>query len=427
MRAHQFLLEYDRSREQQRIESLPAYQTRLKQDPGFSLEQLESADPTPQKIYVPRLATWWLRGAKLEDLISRGADALEKFAQLKQKNLLKPEHKDINGFKQFTEFETTLTRYQLPGATEQPQDRGQFKQIYRDDQLIVVQLLDQTAARWWGQNTQWCTAAKNNNQFDHYHRKGPIYVIIDRVANAKYQYWWHDNDEYDMQFMDAQDQDYDPRKLRAFAQLQKIFQPLCSHIMWNSSPTNSAKLAAVQKNSWAIRWISNPTEPVQLAAVQKDGTAIKWITDPSVAVQLAAVQKWTRAIQLISNPTEPVQLAAVQQDGLAIQWIRKPSEPVQLAAVQQNGYAILYITNPSEPVQLAAVQQTGYAIQWITNPSEPVQLAAVQRHGEAIRWIRNPSEAAQLAAVQRNPWAMQWIQNPTPKVQALYRRLTGAK
>ena len=352
MRYQEFLLEYDRSREQQRIETLPAYQTRLKQDPEFSLERLESADPTTQKIYVPRLATWWLRGAKLEDLISRGADALEKFVQLKQKNLLKPEHKDINGFKQFTEFETTLSGYQLPGQSAQaPENRGRFKQIYRDEQLIVVQLLDKTAARWWGQGTKWCTAAKNNNMFDDYAHQGPIYVIIDRVANAKYQYWWDKDDVYDTQFMDAQDQEYNPRKLRAFSQLQKIFQPLCAHIMWNANPTKLKQLAAVRRNGRAIQWIRNPSEPVQLAAVQQNGGAIEYITNPSEAVQLAAVKRHGEAIRYISNPTEAVQLAAVQQDGDAIEYITNPSEAVQLAAVRRNSLAIQWIWNPTPKVQ----------------------------------------------------------------------------
>ena len=360
MRAHQFLLEYDRSREQQRIETLPAYQTRLKQDPEFSLERLESADPTPQRIYVPRLATWWLRGAKLEDLISRGADALEKFVQLKQKNLLKPEHKDINGFKQFTEFETTLSGYQLPGQSAQaPENRGRFKQIYRDEQLIVVQLLDKTAARWWGQGTKWCTAAKNNNMFDDYAHQGPIYVIIDRVANAKYQYWWNKNNVYDMEFTDAQDDPYHPQKLRAFAQLQKIFQPLCSHIMWNTNPTESEQLAAVQQKGLAIRHISNPSEAVQLAAVQKDGWAIGYITDPTDAAKLAAVRQTGWAIVYITNPSEPVQLAAVQQDSKAIQWISNPTEPVQLAAVQQDSKAIQWIRNPTPKVQALHQRLTG--------------------------------------------------------------------
>ena len=359
MRYQEFLLEYDRSREQQRIESLPSYQTRLKQEPEFSLERLESADPTPQKIYVPRLATWWLRGAKLEDLISRGADALEKFVQLKQKNLLKPEHKDINGFKQFTEFETIMGGYQLPGATEQPQDRGQFKQIYRDDQLIVVQLLDQTAARWWGQGTKWCTAAKNNNQFSHYAQDGPIYVIIDRVANEKYQYWWHDNDEYEMQFMDAQDQEYDPRGLSAYAQLQKIFQPLCAHIMWNPNPSEAVQLAAVRQDGRAIRWITNPSEDVQLAAVQQNGLVIQFISTPSVAVQMAAVQQDGWAIRWIKKPTKAMQLAAVQQDGYAIRWIKKPTEAMQLAAVQQDYGSFCEIWNPTPKVRALYRRFTG--------------------------------------------------------------------
>ena len=420
MRYQEFITEYDRSREQQRIEALPAYQARLKQDPEFSLERLESADPTAQKIYVPRLAQWWLAGEPIEDLISTSADALEKYHTLKVKKKLSPEHLDIGRFRTADQFLAVMDQYQLPGAA-QSEDRGQFKQIYRDPELIVVQLGDKTAAQWWGQGTKWCTAAKKNNRFSRYASQGPIYVIIDRVANAKYQYWWDKNDVYDMQFMDAQDRGYDPGNLKSFAKLQSVFRPLTDHIMWNPNPTESEQLAAVRQDSQAIRWTQ---EAVQLAAVQQDAYIIQYIPNPSETVQLAAVQQDGWAIRYIKNPSKAVKLAAVRRYGLAIGWIRYPSEAVQLAAVQQDGLNIQWIRkNPSEAVKLTAVKQNGEAIQHIPTPSEAVQLAAVQQDGEAIRWIQNPSEAVQLAAVQRNRRAIRWIKNPTPKVRALNRKL----
>lgn len=429
MRYTEFLLEYDRSREQQRIESLPAYSARIKQDPGFSLEKLESADPTPQKIYVPRLATWWLRGAKLEDLISRGADALEKFAQLKQKNLLKSEHKDINGFKQFGDFEDAMQTYQLPEKPEQTkQDRGDYREIYRDSELLVVRLLDQKAAEFWGQGTKWCTAAKKNNMYARYAEQGPLYVIIPRTdPDHRYQVWWRKTHPEDMQFMDERDQEVEPRELGFFQKLQTIMHPLNPHIMWNPKPTEAEQLSAVRQDPSAIRYITGPSEAVQMAAVQQDWYAIKYITDPSEAAQMAAVRQDAMAFRRINNPSEAVQLGAVQENGRAIAHIKNPSKQVQLAAIRKNPWAIQYITNPSEQVQLAAVQQIGRTVYYIKNPSEQVQLAAVKQNSNAIHHIDKPNEDVQLAAVQQNPDAIRYILYPTPAVRALYQKLTGAK
>lgn len=429
MRAKEFLSEYDRSREQSRIEAVPAYSARIKQDPGFSLERLESADPTPQKIYVPRLATWWLRGAKLEDLLSRGADSLEKFAQLKQKNLLKPEHKDINGFKQFGDFEDAMQPYQLPSQPEQTkQDRGKYQEIYRDSELLVVELLDQKAAEFWGQGTKWCTAAKKNNMFARYAEQGPLYVIIPRTdPDHRYQLWWDKTDPADVQFMDEQDQAVSPVKLSFFDKLQTIMRPLHSHIMWKSNPTEAEQLAAVHQCTMVIQYIPNPSEAVQLAAVNQDSYAIQYILNPSEKVQLAAVKRNGLSIRYILNPREKVQMMAVQQSVLAIKFINNPTEAVQLATVQQDGYAIQWITNPSEAVQMAAVRQNLGAIEDIPNPSEKVQLAAVQQKGLNIVHITNPTEAVQLAAVRKDPRLFQFISQPTPAVRALYQKLTGAK
>ena len=378
MRYTEFLLEYDRSREQARIEAVGAYQARQLQDPDFSLEQLESADPTAQKIYVPRLATWWLRGIKLEDLISRGADLLEKFVQLKQKNLLKPEHKDINAFKQFSDFADALNTYVLPGDAA-PENRGKYTQIHRDSQLIVVQLLDKAAAVWWGRGAQWCTKAQKNNRFEYYASQGPVYVILDRVNNTRYQLWWNQTDTGEFQFMDVQDKRFNPTQLPFYHQLRLIFAPLHPHLMWKTNPT--------------------PAE--QLAAVEQDGDAIGWIQDPSLQVQLAAVQKNSRSIRYIQNPSAQVQLAAVEQDVWAIHYITNPTPEAQLAAVEQNGYAIEHIKNPTPEAQLAAVGQNGRAIEYISNPTPEAQLAAVGQNGRFLRWILNPTPQAQLAAAEQ--------------------------
>jgi hypothetical protein len=384
MRAYQFLLEYDRSREQQRIEVLPAYQQRIKQDPSFSLEKLESGDPTPQKIYVPRLAQWWLAGKPIEDLISTTADALAKYHTLKNKKLIKPEHADIGRFKTADQFIDAVAQYQHVGQefcdkvrdTSNLKDRGKYKQIYNDDQLIVIELLDITAAKWWGKNTKWCTTSTNNNMFKHYFRRGPLYVIVDCAANARYQFWWNKSDVYDIQFKNVDDKDANPQQLTIYQKLCSIMRPIHKHIMWNPDATEQKQLAELQKNSHAIYFIKNPSERVQMAAVNQDSWAIQWIENPSKAVQLSAVEQNGNTIYSIKNPSKAVQLAAVKENGFVIKYIKNPSLAVQQAAVEQTGYAIQYINNPREAVQMAAVQQDGTAIHYIKNPTPRVQALA---------------------------------------------------
>ena len=463
MRAHELLLEYDRSREQQRIQSVPAYQQRIKQDQNFSLDQLEQVDPTPAKSYVPRLATWWLQGTKLEDLISRGADALEKYQTLKQRNQLTPEHRDIGRFKKFSDFEMAMQGYTV-AEPETKEDRGRYEEIYRDNELAVVKLLDETAAKFWGRNTQWCTAAKKNNMFNSYIEQGPLYVITPlhpERRGERYQYWFASLNPYDIQFMDELDDRQNPTELRFYPKLKNIFSKVSDHILWKVNPTEAeqvkavsergtairyiknpserVQMAAVHANYWAIRDIEhpceeaqlvavsnygeliremkNPSERVQVAAVTDNPLSIEYIKNPSESVQIAAVKRKGDLIDRIDNPSEAVQLAAVSSNGRSISYILNPSEKVKLAAVRQNGWAISNVSGHSEEVKLAAVQQDGHVIMLITNPSKAVQMAAVKRTGTAIQFIKKPSLAVQLAAVRQDGYALMFIKNPIETIQ----------
>ena len=372
MRYTEFLLEYDRSREQNRIEAVGAYQARRKQDPDFSLEQLETADPTPQKIYVPRLATWWLAGEPVADLISTTADALDLYHQLRiKKKLIGPEHADLGRFKtadQFTKFM----------AIQDAKFRGKYTKIFKDSKLEVVQLLDITAAQWWGQGTNWCTKGQDNNQFARYAANGPLYVIVDRVNNTRYQLWWNQTDAYEFEVKNVQDKEVVPTQLPFYHQLQPIFEPLHSHLMWQTNPSLDDQLAAVRKNPKSIQLIKKPSEQVQMEVVEENGRAIQWITDPTPKVQLTAVQENGRVIQYITNPTPQAQQAAVEQNGWAIEYIPNPSVQMQQTAVEYSGWTIQFILDPDPKVQEEAVRQTPDAIYWIKNPTPAVQALAKQ-------------------------------------------------
>ena len=364
MRAHELLLEYDRSREQQRIEAIPAYQDRIKQDRDFSLDQLEQADPTPAKSYVPRLATWWLQGTPLEDLTSRGADALEKYQTLKQRNQLNPDHRDIGRFKKFSDFETAMRGYQV-AEPETKEDRGRYEEIYRDDELVVVKLLDETAAKFWGRNTQWCTAAQRGNMFRYYANQGPLFVITPRkptLPGERYQYWFDQDYRDKMQFMNEHDEPVNPLSLRFYAKLQNIFSKITDHIAWKANPTEEEQIAAVQQTGANLKYIRNPSDEAQKTAIRRDLAVFKELINPSESVQEYAVSELGNYIKYIASPSERVQIAAVRCQGRSIRFISNPSERVQIEAVRSDGEALKFIPNPSETVQLAAVRSDGAAL-----------------------------------------------------------------
>jgi hypothetical protein len=42
----------------------------------------------------------------------------------------------------------------------------------------VYNILTEAAAKLYGKNTKWCTAAEKNNMFEHYKGQGNLYIII---------------------------------------------------------------------------------------------------------------------------------------------------------------------------------------------------------------------------------------------------------
>jgi len=204
--------------------------------------------------------------------------------------------------------------------------------LYNSDQIKVVIPNTKKASIFFGKGTKWCTAATKNNMFSNYSKKNdPLYIIMIKGSNEKYQFHFGTK-----QFMDISDKEINPQELaNKYQILYKIFEPIAIKHLF-------------------LPLIKNPSEAMQLAAVNQNGDAIQYIKNPSEDVQLAAVQQDARAIRYIKNPSEAMQLAAVQQDARAICYIKNPSEAMQLSAVQQDGHAIQYIKNPSEDVKKLA-------------------------------------------------------------------------
>ena len=72
-----------------------------------------------------------------------------------------------------------------------------------DEDLLILQLKTETAARHFGENTNWCTTS---GMFNSYSSTSPLYVLCDRKKNSRTQ--WHFNGS-NSQFMNEKDRSID--------------------------------------------------------------------------------------------------------------------------------------------------------------------------------------------------------------------------
>jgi hypothetical protein len=277
-------------------------------------KKMEEADPTKNKQYVNWLVKAFQFGSKIEDLLSRGKDSLERFEQLKLKKKLKPEHSDIGRFQKLTDLESILRTDYPEGPSSVPTNKGEYIELVNDSNMRVIEILDKDSACYYGRGTQWCTAAKNNNMYDYYSsEEGRLFVFIPKkpkYPGEKYQLYfshWYE----DIQFNNEKDEKATNAEL-ARKYIERYILPTIpergrlNFIGFDSNATEDEQIAAVRESPISFKHIQNPSEKLQLIAVETDGMAISDIINPPEKLQLAAVRENIHAFSLIKNPTENV-------------------------------------------------------------------------------------------------------------------------
>ena len=170
------------------------------------LSVIESHDPTPNNAYTPWLARMYSKGGlKIEDLNRNQLLSLYDIA--KSRRMLKPEHKDINSFKTYKQFEDAMVTYDLEAienTLDKEEEKGQATKVYDDENVTVIVPEDEAAACRYGRGTRWCTAAtRGENYFNTYNRQGRMYILLPKNpirAGEKYQLHFQSN-----QYMDEDD------------------------------------------------------------------------------------------------------------------------------------------------------------------------------------------------------------------------------
>lgn len=223
MRYHQLLLEYDHSKTVQNygpgiIQHLIKDETTANGSGWFDYVEeykeskisaekcaslfvtfVEKLDTTPNKKYVQWICRMYATGgiARVEDFY-RTREAIEHLHTLKtsgyfQRNREAIPHSDINRYRTLGELEEFLDslddRAVISNAEADRPDPNEYRIILDTDRWRVVTPFTQNAASYFGRNTKWCTTSENGGMFTRYKNRGPLYIIIDKPKNRRWQ--WH--------------------------------------------------------------------------------------------------------------------------------------------------------------------------------------------------------------------------------------------
>jgi hypothetical protein len=198
----------DQERVQRSMDSMDQWVT-------TQIQALERADPSPNKQYVQWMLRLWTNPhgvSRIEDITSTTSEMLHKYHELKQRNKLPQELRDIN------RFQTSLSLEKLHDEVDRLYDllnkadaaampKGNAREVYNGPNFRLIVPEDEAAACYYGQGTRWCTAAtKGHNMFDHYSKDGPIYILIPKKPE-------YEGEKYQLhgasrQSMDERDQPY---------------------------------------------------------------------------------------------------------------------------------------------------------------------------------------------------------------------------
>lgn len=168
------------------------------------LEAIESKDPTQNKQYTQWLARAYSNGGlKFEDINRHNLLGLYIIA--KRRQMIKPEHADINRFKTYKDFENAIFPYDLTNKLRADDEKkvankGKSKEVYKDADVRIIVPEDEAAACYYGQGTKWCTASTEpgtKNYFNHYNSNGTLYILLPTQPE-------HPGEKYQLHFADSQ-------------------------------------------------------------------------------------------------------------------------------------------------------------------------------------------------------------------------------
>lgn len=433
--------------------------------------KLVQADPTSvvagngydiQK--VGRYVKWLAKIYKNDDFRMEDLYKATKYLQIFDKYKQKLNVKDIFRFASLQDLYTEIEPIMKQLLTNKPVTQGEKERdikttgaskIFEDNKWLVVHPTTQEAACYYGKNTQWCTAADDaDNQFDTYNKQGPLFVLIDKTANRKYQVHFQtgqlmDENDKPVNYLEffknnpqlkkalgeknyvigiiAQGQHAFSEALRTEPGIQNyITLDLLKELLNSNKKSNDKVWVAYMFDSLPLElekkvlessadnliFLKNPSDAAKGIAVAKSGEAIRHIANPSEDLQIAAIKHWAANINYIKNPTLNAIAHALYYDPTTIRYVEKNGWKIPDAfyynALKRSINALAQIKNPSEEMQVFAVQHY--------NPEWKNGSLAGRLPGSDLKNALTSSKAQWMLIDKLKHYALPYIKHPSAEM-----------
>ena len=157
-------------------------------------------DPTGNHEYTAWMTGNYARGelGKFQDFADAVAPLIKRFHVLKITKNLELQDRDINKVGGLAGLQKLLYRYaDVEALSKREKSMTQEQRFYHskaatlvhnDAEVKVVIPHTEEAAKFFGINTKWCTSAENNNRFAQYNAVGPLYIVLIKKENARFQF-----------------------------------------------------------------------------------------------------------------------------------------------------------------------------------------------------------------------------------------------
>jgi hypothetical protein len=127
---------------------------------------------------------------------------LQIFNRLKDTHRINGAEADLNRYNSISELGAFTSKWDIQDVwasaeeLKKTQMRDEFIQakddinkLYEDDMWLVVSPNSYEASCYWGDNTEWCTAYKDDEDYyNSYASDGPLYININKQTGEKYQF-----------------------------------------------------------------------------------------------------------------------------------------------------------------------------------------------------------------------------------------------
>ena len=208
------------------LEARPAEEIRSKYYPDIdqaTFQKIVDSDPTSRNglcgKYVKWIANLYKNGKWKEGDAPETKTALTILT--KHGTKLPQDKRDVNRYTSVGELYDAVKGFESTDTQSEAERKSKegAEKVYEDSDWTVVIPHTEEAAKLYGANARWCTAAENNNMFDYYNNQGPLYIIMAKHSNAKWQFHFPTG-----QFMDSRDiQIPSVSQLEMYGDTEKLF------------------------------------------------------------------------------------------------------------------------------------------------------------------------------------------------------------